>query len=219
MRRREQRDQAGSLIRKSRVLEKAEALFWQKGYESTTIKDIASACGCRPANIYNYFKSKEDILYGVINDITSQAVDLVKPLGEDETTSPVQLLRSLIKTHFRFLASMKQTIVFITDTGLRDLSPEHRRAIISLRKTYDDVLLKILRRGRKSGDFADLDERIVGYLIPSLIVRSNVWFSAKGRLTADEISDIIFRLVYLGIKPRNDSAAYGVDRLPASDAS
>ncbi len=191
-----------SQIRKNRVLDKAETLFWQKGYQSTTIADIASACGCRPGNIYNYFKSKEDILYGVIRDITEQAVALVKPLGEDQTTSPVELLKSLIKTHFTFLAGMKQSIVFITDTGLKDLSPEHRRSIVELRKTYDDALLKILRRGKETGDFADMDERIVSYLIPSLIVRSNVWFSPKGRLSADDVSDVIFRFVYLGIKPR-----------------
>ncbi len=191
-----------SQIRKNRVLDKAETLFWQKGYQSTTIADIAAACGCRPGNIYNYFKSKEDILYGVIRDITEQAVALVEPLGEDETTSPVELLKSLIKTHFTFLSGMKQSIVFITDTGLKDLSPEHRRSIVELRKTYDDALLKILRRGKETGDFADMDERIVSYLIPSLIVRTNVWFSPKGRLSADDVSDVIFRLVYLGIKPR-----------------
>ena len=191
-----------SQIRKNRVLDKAETLFWQKGYQSTTIADIANACGCRPGNIYNYFKSKEDILYGVIRDITEQAVALVKPLGEDETTSPVELLKSLIRTHFTFLAGMKQSIVFITDTGLKDLSPEHRRSVVELRKTYDDTLLKILRRGKQTGDFADMDERIVSYLIPSLIVRSNVWFSPKGRLSADDVSNVIFRLVYLGIKPR-----------------
>jgi AcrR family transcriptional regulator len=203
MSRTEQRSELRSLIRRSHILDKAQTLFWQEGYQSTTIADIADACGCRPGNIYNYFKSKEDILYSVINDITGQAVELVRPFGEDETTSPVELLKSLIKTHFGFLSSMKRSIVFITDTGLQDLSPEHRRAIIELRKVYDDTLLKILKRGKKSGDFVDIDERILGYLIPSLIVRSNVWFSPKGRLSAEEVSDVIFRLVYFGMRPRS----------------
>ncbi len=202
MTRRASTRELSSQIRKNRVLDKAETLFWQKGYQSTTISDIADACGCRPGNIYNYFKSKEDILYGVIRDITEQTVALVEPFGQDETTSPVELLKSLIKTHFTFLTGMKQSIVFITDTGLKDLSPEHRRSIVELRKTYENVLLRILRRGKEAGDFVDVDERIASYLIPSLIVRSNVWFSPKGRLSAYEVSDIIFRFVYLGIKPR-----------------
>ncbi len=191
-----------SSSRKSRILDKTEALFWKKGFSDTTISDIAKACGCRPANIYNYFQSKEDILYAVIDHITSRTVNLVKPLGEDENTNPAELLRAFIKAHFGFLAGMKQSIVSVTDAGLRELTPEHRKAIVALRRTYDDTLRKILKRGKESGDFADVDEKIVGYLIPSLIVRSNVWFSPKGRLSADEVSEAIFRLVYLGLKPR-----------------
>jgi AcrR family transcriptional regulator len=216
MNRRAESSELRSLIRKNRVLDKAETLFWQKGYQSTTIVDIANACGCRPANIYNYFKTKEEILYGVIGDITTQTVALVKPFGEDETTSPVELLKSMIKAHFGFLAGMKQSIVFITDTGLKDLSPEHRRNIIELRRGYDETLLKILRRGKESGDFVDIDERIVGYLIPSLIVRSNVWFSPKGRLSVDDVSDVIFRLVYMGIKPRYDRSLSASSDPPSS---
>ena len=208
-----------SLTRKSLILDKAETLFWRRGYQSTTIIDIANACGCRPANIYNYFNSKEDILYGVISHITYSAVALVRPLGEDTTTDPAELLRSFIKTHFDFVAGMKQSIVFITDTGLKDLSAEHRRAIIDLRNTYDDALLKILRRAKESGDFADIDERIVSYLVPSLIIRSNVWFSPRGRLSPDEVADIIFQLVYLGIKPRNGRLIPVSDCLPVTDSA
>lgn len=195
-----------SSIKKAWILDKAETLFWQKGYQSTSMTDIARACGCRPGNIYNYFKSKEDILYGVIRDITSQMIAQIKPLGEDTTTCPVDLLKRLIKTHFSFLVNMKKSIVLITDTGLKDLTPEHRQDIISLRKVYDETLLSILRRGRESGHFVEMDDRVLSYLIPSLIIRSNIWYSPKGRLTADEIGDLMFNLVYRGLAPRSPAA-------------
>jgi AcrR family transcriptional regulator len=219
MRRMGKRAELQSMIRKSRILDNAETIFWQKGYQSTTIKDIAGACGCRPANIHNYFESKEDNLYGVISDIMSQATALVKPLGEDETTSPTELLRQLIAKHFGFLSGMKQSIVVITDTGLKDLTPAHRQAIIELREVYDNALLKILKRGKATGEFGDIDERVVGYLIPSLIVRSNVWFSPKGRLSVEEVSDIVFQFVYHGIKSRNESTILPQDCLPVTGAA
>jgi AcrR family transcriptional regulator len=219
MRRMGERAELQSRLRKSRILDKAETIFWQKGYQSTTIKDIAGACGCRPANIYNYFASKEDILFGVISDIMSQATDLIRPLGEDATTSPSELLRQFISKHFGFLAGMKQSIVFITDTGLKDLTPAHRQAIVELREVYDNTLLKILRRGKATGEFGNIDERVVGYLIPSLIVRSNVWFSPQGRLSVDEVSDIIFHLVYDGIRRRNERTIDAGDCLPITDTA
>jgi AcrR family transcriptional regulator len=200
MKRSRQRSEMRSSIKKSWILDKAETLFWQKGYHSTSMKDIASACDCKPANIYNYFKSKEDILYEVIRDITSQTVSLTKPFEEDETTSPAEQLRALIKNHFGLMVDMKKSIVLISDTGIKELSPEHRKSIIELRDTYDRIVSKIIQRGVKSGDFADVDDRIISYFLSSLIVRSNIWFSAKGRLTADQVSDIMFDFVYRGIK-------------------
>ncbi len=198
-----QRKQKPSSVRKAWILDRAETLFWQKGYAGTSMIDIARACNCRPANIYNYFTNKEEILYEVILNMTNQMLDKIKPLGEDDRTCPVDLLRSFVNTHFGFLVNMKKSIISITDTGLKDLSPEHRDEIIKLRKFYDDILRKILRRGRDSGHFSDIDAQIVSYLIPSLIIRSNIWYSPDGRLSAEQISDIIFNFIYEGIRLRN----------------
>jgi TetR/AcrR family transcriptional regulator, cholesterol catabolism regulator len=203
MRRVGQRKALQSSIKKTWILDKAETLFWQKGYLGTSMIDIAKACNCRPANIYNYFKNKEDILYEVIRDMTNQMLSKIQPLGEDNTTCPVDLLKSFIKTHFGFLVNMRKSIVSITDTGLKDLTPDHREEIIKLRKTYDEILRKILIRGRESGHFSEIDEQVISYLIPSLIIRSNIWYSPKGRLSAEEVGNMMFRFVYEGIRSRS----------------
>ena len=147
-----------------------------------------------------FFTGKEAILYEVIRDITRELVDLVTPLGHDESTDPVELLRTFIKTHFKFHTSMKKSMITVTDTGLKDLSPEHRKEILELRREYNRMLDKILRRGIDSGALADIDEGIVGNFIASIIIRSNVWFSEKGRLTVDEMGDAVFEFAYKGIK-------------------
>ena len=189
-----------SSIKRDWILDKAGALFWQKGYDGTSMRDIADACKFKPANIYNYFKGKEDILYEVVRDITEQTVASIKELEDDEVASPVDQLRSLIKSHFGLLVRMKRSSVFISDTGLKDLSPEHRKVVIRLRDKYDGIMRRVIRRGIDTGYFAVKDERVVGYLISSVIMRSSIWFSPRGRLSADEVGDIMFDFVYRGIK-------------------
>jgi TetR/AcrR family transcriptional regulator, cholesterol catabolism regulator len=191
-------------VKRSVILEKAGQIFWQKGYHSTSMKDIADACHCRPANVYHYFKNKEDMLFQVIKDITEKTVNSVKHLDEDETTSPVDQIKSLVKSHLGLLGTMNKTNVLISDTGLRDLTPEHRQAIIEIRDNYDSILCKVLRRGVKSGDFTNIDERIISYFISSVIIRSNIWFSPDGRLSQDEVADIMSRFIYEGIKTHKD---------------
>ena len=194
-----QRKELKSSIKKSWILDKAGVLFWQKGYHGTSMKDIAAACDCKAANIYNYFKGKEDILFEVIKDITERAVNSVSHLEDDETTSPVDQLKSFIDNHLGVLVQMKKSSVLISDTGLQNLTRDHRRNIVELRDTYDRIMTKIIRRGIESGDFTVKDEKVTVYLISSVIIRSTIWFSSKGRLSAEEVSDIMFDFVYKGI--------------------
>jgi AcrR family transcriptional regulator len=193
------RKELKSSIKKSWILDKAGTLFWQKGYHGTSMRDIADACDCKAANIYNYFKGKEDILFEVIKDITEQAVNSVRHLENDDTTSPVEQLRSFIDNHLSVLVQMKKSSVLISDTGLQNLTRDHRKIIIELRDTYDRILMMIIRRGIESGDFAVKDEKVAVYLISSVIIRSTIWFSSKGRLSAEEVADIMFDFVYKGI--------------------
>ena len=164
------------------------------------MRDIAAACRCKPANIYNYFPGKEDILYEVILDITEQTVASIKHLEDDETTNPVDQLRSLINSHFKFLVSKKQSSVLISDTGLKELTPEHRKGVIRVRDQYDTIMRRVIRRGEDSGDFSVKDDKIVTYFISSVIMRSSIWFSPRGQLSADEVSDEMFNFIYRGIK-------------------
>lgn len=195
-----QRREMRSSIKRTWILDKAGALFWEKGYHDTSMRDIAEACECEPANIYNYFASKEDILFEVIKEITEQTVVSVERLENDEITNPIEQLRLLIKSHFELLSRMKHSSVLISDSGLKDLTTEHRKAVIKLRDRYDVILRKVIRRGVDKGLFAVKDETVVAYLIASVVMRSNIWFSPKGRLPADEVGDIMFDFVYRGIK-------------------
>ncbi len=164
------------------------------------MRDIAKACRCKASNIYNYFAGKEDILFEVIKDITERAVESIEHLKNDDTTDPVEQLRSLIKSHFGMLVRMKRSSVLISDSGLKDLSADHRKAIIKLRDDYDGIMRQVIKRGVRSGQFKVTDENVVTYFIASVILRSTLWFSPKGRLSAEQISEMMFSFVYGGIK-------------------
>jgi len=195
-----QRREMQSSIRRTWILDKAGTLFWQKGYHDTSVRDIADVCKFQPANIYNYFQSKEDILHEVIRDITEQTVASIRHLENDETTNPEEQLRSLIKSHFGLMVKMKRSSVLISDTGLKDLSPQHRSEIIALRDRYDGIMRRVIRRGVDRGNFSVKDVRVVCFFISSVIMRSNIWFSPNGRLSGDEVGDMMFDFVLRGIK-------------------
>ncbi|MCL2766934.1 MAG: TetR/AcrR family transcriptional regulator [Peptococcaceae bacterium] len=209
MNRTRQRKEPQTPVMKSLILEKAGLLFWQKGYNNTSMKDIANACECKPANFYNYFSGKEDILYEVVKDITEKSISSIRHLADDEETNPMEQLRIFIKNHFNLHINLEQTSVMLSDTGIRHLSQEHRDEIIRMRDIYENTLLRIIRRGKEAGIFASyIDEKIISYNIPSMIIRSSIWYSAKGRLSLEEVSEIMFDFTLHGIRDRTDISSF-----------
>ncbi len=187
-------------IQRERVLQEASLIFWKKGYHSTTLKDIAQAYGCQPANIYNFFPKKEAILYEILRSQVEAIIASIKHLENDESTPPTDQLRFFITQHAGYALRRKKTSKLIFDIGLDCLSPSRRRKFVSLRDTYDRILCKIIRRGIDSGDFREIDEKLAAYSISSMIMRVNIWFSPEGRLSTDEITDFFCEFALKGLK-------------------
>lgn len=191
-----------NVMQKAKILDKARILFWEKGYSRTSVKDIARACGFEAGNIYNYFSSKESILYEIIKEETESLKSSIKLIEDDEIADPVQKLRSLIKAHYILALGPKRVSGSLFDSENRHLLPNHVKTIIGLRNEYENSLRNIIRQGIDSGHFEDMDDMLVAYAIAAIIIRTRIWFSPKGRLSADEIADFTIDFVLNGLISR-----------------
>lgn len=184
------------------ILKEAQKLFWARGYDRTSVKDIANACGFTQGNIYNYFHNKEEILYMAILSEMERLIVMIQPLENDNNTSPIEQLKLFILRHVEHTLGPPKGNLLHLDFEMRHLSPRDQKDIIQLRDTYDRILRKIIRRGIDAGIFADIDEKIFVYGIASIIVRARMWYSLKGRLTLPEISEAISNMFLNGLTAR-----------------
>ncbi len=185
---------------KEMILEEAGKLFWDRGYDKTSIRDIARVCGFEPSNIYYYFTNKEHILFGVVWQEIHRLIEKIKHLENDESISPVERLKSLIKIHVDVtLQNKRASYRMVPDVEVRNLSPRHRKKFIAARDDYDRIVRKIIKAGIDSGDFAPMDEKLAGFMIASIIIRSRIWFSPKGKYSTEELADFIFDFVSKGL--------------------
>jgi len=127
-------------LRKAGILAKARILFSQQGYQTTSMKDLAKACSCESSNIYNYFVSKETILYEILREEMEWLISSIKGLEDDDTTSPVEELRLLINNHVKLALGYRRASRLLFDEELRSLLPAHRKEIIARRDDYDRIL-------------------------------------------------------------------------------
>jgi len=184
------------------MLEEAKELFRSKGFNGTSIKDIAAACRCTQGNIYNYFRNKEDILYKVLLSEMEQLIGSIQPLENDCDTSPVEQLRVFIERHMEFILTPPGKGVLYFEEEMEHLSLPHQREIIQWRDVYDRILRKIIRRGVDAGLFTKVNEKVVDYAISSTIVRARLWYSPKGELSPPELSRVISDLFLNGLRTR-----------------
>jgi AcrR family transcriptional regulator len=189
-----------SKSQKERMLDSASALFWKKGYEGTSMREIAKACKCKPPNIYNFFPNKEAILFEILKTQMENLVSSAKYLENDQITPPVEQLRLLVAGHATNTFSVAKTSKLIFDVELDNLSPAKRKQIIKLRDSYEAILYKIIKRGIASGDFAPIDEKLAVYCIFSMILRTIIWFSPKGRLTIPQLINFIVDFSLNGLR-------------------
>ncbi len=178
---------------------KASVLFWKKGYSETSMKDIAKACGFQPANIYNFFANKEDILYQILLDEMNQILDAIKHLEHDSGEDAAVQLRQLIEGHLVQTLGAKRSSMLLFDMALGNLSLNNRRKIIALRDKYDTIAGKVIERGIEQKIFKKVDVKLTVFCIASMIARSRIWFSPKGRSTIQEVVDFIYNFSLNGL--------------------
>ena len=186
-------------FQKAKMLETARRLFWEKGYRATSMRDIGISYGCKPANIYNFFSDKEEILFEVLREEMEQIIDPIKHLEDDDHTSPIEQLRFLIECHLKVTLSYRRSARLLFDVALDNLSPHERKKIVDYRDTYDRIIRKVIRRGIDAGHFPAIDVKLAGFMIASMITRTRIWFHPKKGASVGELVDFIFKFTLNGL--------------------
>jgi TetR/AcrR family transcriptional regulator, cholesterol catabolism regulator len=187
-------------FQKAKMLETARRLFWEKGYNATSMREIAISYGCRPANIYNFFSDKEEILFEVLREEMEQIINPIKHLEEDDSTSPIEQLKFIIESHLKVTLSYRRSAKLLFDVALDSLSPDKRKKIVDFRDTYDRIIRKVIRRGIDTGYLPEVDVRLAGFMIASMITRTRIWFHPKKGVSVSELTDFISKFTFNGLE-------------------
>lgn len=192
--------------RAKEIQDAAARIFHEKGYEATSIQDIADAVGILKGSLYYYINSKEDLLFDVIKAAHDQGLKDVQEWGVSDDP-PAEKLSSAIKLHVvSNLSRLVEVGVFFHD--FRSLSPERREAIVADRDFYDHQLRQVVIDGQESGVFDPTqDPKLVVMAILGMMNWVYQWYSPDGPQSVDEIADSFAQLVLGGLRVRPDGAA------------
>ncbi len=83
--------------RKSEIVNAARHLFQKKNYDRTTMQDVMDALGIAKGTIYHYFKSKEELLEAVIEDIVDENLEKMQTLLKKTKGNALKKMRMLVE--------------------------------------------------------------------------------------------------------------------------
>ena len=176
----------------------AVELFSEKGYEATSVRDLAGAVGIQPASLYAHFRGKEDVLLAVIDEAAGRFETRWKDALTDSDTSVLDRLRRVLRAHIGAITEdLNAAAVFLHEW--RALDPKRRRKVLARRDQYERWMLDLLEEGVASGELRALDVHLTAKAAFSLANGVHTWYRPSGPLTSDDIADRYFELLVGGI--------------------
>ncbi len=184
--------------REQEILEAAAQVFHEKGYESTSIQDIADSVGILKGSLYYYITSKEDLLFEIIQGVHEEALRNLERTRAVEGNA-LERLRAFAVIHFTYNAENRIKIaVFFQD--FRSLSPERRKTIVDERDLYDNFVRDLIREGQDEGIICpDIDAKLAAITVLGMLNWIYHWYRPGGSQTASEIAEAYGDFVVSGL--------------------
>lgn len=161
-------EHASESARKQQIIASALTLFITKGYEKTTVDQIAEASGLSKGAVYWYFDSKLRILTAIADNFVAEGVGLLQNLCLTREMNPQKLYLVHRELVDKQLNHREQNLFFDLLAGLADRYPEIRERLVWYDQQWDDTVASLIEIGINNGYFKQVDSIMLAKAINSL---------------------------------------------------
>lgn len=183
----------------------ALALFAERGFHGTSLRDIAAEAGTNVSHLYYYFPSKADLLRSIMLSIGDALVltlrDAVASAGEDPVTRFAALVRAMVLFH-----AERRPEAFVGRSELRSLTEAARRELVARYDLVTSIFRDTLDRGIASGVFRCAHPKQAVFSVLAMTSQVAAWYRSDGELQPSEIAD---RYAALGLSMVGHDAQRG----------
>lgn len=191
-------------MKREDVIKIAATLFVEKGYNGTSIREIAKKCGLTSSSLYSHVSSKEEILFDIAMKGGQAFIDAIKPLAIS-TSEPLGRIKEAISIHINLLVTHKEEAqIFLNEWKF--LSDENKTRLIEKRREYEQYWIDILKDGITKKNIKPGNTELMLLFIMSVLNWVYQWYNPKGLFSTKEIAnDFADKILYgLATEPFNN---------------
>ncbi|WP_230420648.1 TetR/AcrR family transcriptional regulator [Actinomadura soli] len=185
--------------RREHLVRLAAELFAEKGFQATTVRNIADEAGIQSGSLYHHFDSKESIADEILSSFFSEIMSAYQAVL-DRGDNPRDTVAGLVRVAFGTLEPHRAAVT-VMQNDWNYLKGMARFAYLT--KSEDEVekmWVDTLRTGQEQGLFrADLDPKLTYRMIRDTIWVAVRWFRPGGRLNAEGLAEHYLKVMFDGI--------------------
>jgi TetR/AcrR family transcriptional regulator, cholesterol catabolism regulator len=188
--------EAGQASRKREILAAAVQLFFEKGFTETSMREISAAAGTGKSTLYDYFKTKEDILVAYFEDEMLSLTRRAEIISQKDLPV-VDKLRQILQAHLDYLLANKKFYLKLSIEAQR-LGLESQQRIQAERHAYQDLIRALIEAGSQDGSFRAVDPLLT--MRVALAMLTPVAFTTRPSGTPQEMLDSALEILLKGIQ-------------------
>ena len=189
--------------RRAEICRTAAQIFRDRGFDATSVNEVARALGMTKAGLYHYFPSKEALLFEIMTfGLDRVRDDVIVPVRG--IRDPEERLRQIVLRHARIATRGRGAIANLVDET-RALPSGPRKKVEQRTRIYFDLVRDTLIELQTAGRLREIDPTVGAFSILGLVLWLPRWFREGGRLSTDQVAGDIASIALAGLL-RQDGA-------------
>lgn len=182
-----------------RLLAGAAKVFYEKGYERATLRDIARETGMSLAGIYYYTSGKEEILFHIQKRCFLEVQESLRT-RLSRATSPEEKLRALVENHLEFFVSNMREMKVLSHEG-DALAGGYHKEIAALKRDYVREARAIIEEIQTRSGARGLDPGVAALSLFGMMNWIYTWHDPKRDGGARALARAMLRIFLQGLAP------------------
>ena len=181
-----------------RILERAARLIFEKGFDGTSMQDIADACGLTKAGLYHHVATKEALLIAIMEYGMDLFEEVVLARAEP-IADPLERLRKTMACNIELVLTDSSKEVTIILHEHQTLTGEAQKKINGRKKRYVHFLEDSFRQAMQRGQIRTVDPTLASFSFLGTVLWTYKWYRPDGRLSPQQLSDGTIDLFFNGL--------------------
>jgi len=186
--------------RKFKIILEAAQIFRDHGYDGTSMNLIADRLHITKPGLYYHFKSKQDLLFAILDHAMDKLEKDVLAATVSANTNE-ERLRNIIYGHARIITMENEgalTVLVIDEAGA--LRPDDLRMITQRKRSYFEIIRATMQQLENEGKLRDgIDPTVAAFSLLGMVIWIAKWHRSGGRIDNDQVADQVTELALSAI--------------------